>query len=403
MTTSIDTNLPVECVQKSDPNYAAFHHVSWYVGNSLQAASFFVTRFGFRIVAYRGPETGSPLLSSYVVANGGVRLVFTAPVTGPDYQNGRASGNDRKILKEIHEHLTTHGDGVKDIAFEVHDVRSIWEHATANEAESVCEPTVTWDDNRANGKVITATIATFGSTMHSLVDRSDYRGIFLPGYQEVSADDPINALLPPINYIEIDHCVGNQPWNGLDKIVKYYENALDFHRFWTVDDKSMCSDYSAMRSIVVASPGNVIKMPLNEPAAGLKQSQIEEFVNYYNGAGCQHIAFRTHDIIATVCNLKKRGVRFLRVPPAYYEETRKRLASSSVTVAEDINILQMHNILIDYDEGGYLLQIFAKHVVNRPTVFIEIIQRKNFTGFGAGNFKSLFEAFEREQEKRGNY
>ncbi|GLA01609.1 hypothetical protein AnigIFM60653_000543 [Aspergillus niger] len=383
-----------------NPSYTGFDHIRWYVGNARQAATYFVAQFGFNIVAYRGPETGSHLSCSYVVTNGNARFVFTAPITSPNNTwDKRASGADRQQLDEIHAHLTKHGDGVKDIAFAVDDVTGVWEHAVQHGAISIQEPKLLKDQS---GEVRSATIQTYGDTAHTLINRSAYQGIFLPGYQAVSGQDRLNDLLPEIDVIEIDHCVGNQGWDGLDSIVKYYEDALNFHRYWTVDDKDMCSEYSAMRSIVMASPNEVIKMPMNEPATGLKKSQIEEFVEYYNGPGCQHIAFRTPNILQAVENLTTRGVTFLSVPETYYANMRKRLASANITLAEDINLLQKYNILIDFDEGGYLLQIFTKHVVDRPTVFLEIIQRENFDGFGAGNFKSLFEAFERDQEMRGN-
>ncbi|PWY93735.1 4-hydroxyphenylpyruvate dioxygenase 2 [Aspergillus sclerotioniger CBS 115572] len=383
-----------------NPNYTGFDHISWYVGNARQAATYFVAHFGFSIVAYRGPETGSYLSCSYVVMNGKARFVFTAPVTSPNNTwNTRASDADRQHLNEMQAHLTKHGDGVKDIAFAVDDVTGVWEHAVQNGGTSIQKPELLKDDT---GEVLSATIQTFGDTAHTLINRSAYHGIFLPGYQAVSGLDRLNDLLPKIDVIEIDHCVGNQGWDGLDSIVKYYEDAFNFHRYWTVDDKDMCSDYSAMRSVVVASPNEVIKMPMNEPAIGKKMSQIEEFVEYYNGPGCQHIAFLTPNIITAVENLTKRGVNFLSVPETYYTNMRSRLAAANMTIAEDINALQKYNILIDFDEGGYLLQIFTKHVVDRPSVFLEIIQRENFDGFGAGNFKSLFEAFERDQALRGN-
>ncbi|GKZ90962.1 hypothetical protein AnigIFM59636_003102 [Aspergillus niger] len=382
-----------------NPSYTGFDHIRWYVGNARQAATYFVAQFGFSIVAYRGPETGSHLSCSYVVTNGNARFVFTAPITSPNNTwDKRASGADRQQLDEIHAHLTKHGDGVKDIAFAVDDVTGVWEHAVQHGAISIQEPKLLKDQS---GEVRSATIQTYGDTAHTLINRSAYQGTFLPGYQAVSGQDRLNDLLPEIDVIEIDHCVGNQGWDGLDSIVNY-EDALNFHRYWTVDDKDMCSEYSAMRSIVMASPNEVIKMPMNEPATGLKKSQIEEFVEYYNGPGCQHIAFRTPNILQAVENLTTRGVTFLSVPETYYANMRTRLASANITLAEDINLLQKYNILIDFDEGGYLLQIFTKHVVDRPTVFLEIIQRENFDGFGAGNFKSLFEEFERDQEMRGN-
>ncbi|PYH45181.1 4-hydroxyphenylpyruvate dioxygenase family protein [Aspergillus saccharolyticus JOP 1030-1] len=383
-----------------NPNYTGYDYVSWYVGNARQAATYFVAHFGFSISAYRGPETGSYLTCSYVVSNGTARFVFTAPIVAADNASENRSEEDRGLLAEIQAHLNKHGDGVKDIAFQVDDVTGVWEHAVKNGALSLQEPTILKDE--IDGEVLRATIKTYGDTAHTLINRSAYRGPFLPGYSAVPGLDRLNDVLPPVNVIEIDHCVGNQPWDGLDTIVKFYEDALNFHRYWTVDDKEMCSEFSAMRSAVVASPNEVIKMPMNEPAVGLKKSQIEEFVDYYNGAGCQHIAFRTHDIISAVENLGKRGVNFLTVPENYYATMKKRLAASNVSIAENIDTLQKYNILIDFDEGGYLLQIFTKHVVDRPTVFIEIIQRENFDGFGAGNFRSLFEAFERDQAARGN-
>ncbi|KAJ5174131.1 4-hydroxyphenylpyruvate dioxygenase [Penicillium canariense] len=387
-------------ISSINPNYTGFDYISWYVGNARQAATYFVAHFGFKINAYCGPETGSYLTSSYVVSNGNARFVFTCPITGPDNTSEtRASEDDRRFLNEIYAHLTKHGDGVKDIAFQVDDVTGAWEHAIENGATSIQKPTLMHDED---GAVLCATIKTYGDTAHSLINRLEYRGVFLPGFHPVTNMDRLNEQLPKVDLIEIDHCVGNQPWNGLDDMVKYYENALNFHRYWSVDDKDMCSEYSALRSVVVASPNEVIKMPMNEPAAGLKKSQIEEFVEYYNGAGCQHIAFRTNNIIEVVESLMKRGVDFLSVPESYYIDIRERLGSKSISIAEDIKLLEMYNILIDFDEGGYLLQIFTKHVVNRPTVFMEIIQRENFDGFGAGNFKSLFEAFEREQALRGN-
>ncbi|KAE8359335.1 4-hydroxyphenylpyruvate dioxygenase 2 [Aspergillus caelatus] len=365
------------------------------------AASYFVSHFGFTAVAYRGPETGSYLTSSYVVANGAVRFVFTGPITGPENEwEVRASEDDHQLLNEIHDHLRKHGDGVKDIAFEVNDVEAIWAYASKRNGTVITQPTAL--NEGTDGEVRLATIQTYGDTVHTLIDRSKYRGLFLPGFKAIAGLDKLNSLLPPVELIDIDHCVGNQPWDGLDGAVKYYERVFSFHRYWSVDDKDMCSDYSAMRSIVVTSPNARIKMPMNEPAAGLKKSQIQEFVQYYQGAGCQHIAFSTKDIVQTVENLSKRGVEFLTVPDSYYTVLRNRLAVSKLDILESLEQLQKYNILLDFDEGGYLLQIFTKHVVERPTVFLEIIQRHNFDGFGAGNFKSLFEAFERDQEARGN-
>ncbi|KMU77310.1 4-hydroxyphenylpyruvate dioxygenase [Coccidioides immitis RMSCC 3703] len=355
----------------------------------------------FTQIAYKGPENGSPYIASYVVENGDARFVFIAPICGPTDESVPES--EKILLREIHEHLTKHGDGVKDIAFRVTtDVKEIWDKAVKHGARPVADPTIVQSESPFSGEIQMATIGAYGDTTHTFINRETYNGPFLPGYTIVNERDLINNHLPAVNFIDIDHCVGNQPWNGVDKAVKFYEECLDFHRYWSVDDNLMCSDYSAMRSIVIASPDEVIKMPLNEPAVGKKRSQIEEFVDYYNGAGVQHIAFRTDDIITAVTNLRERGMQFLSVPTTYYTEIREKLDQSNLVLNESVELLQKLNILIDFDEGGYLLQIFAKHVLDRPTVFIEIIQRNNFDGFGAGNFKALFQAFEREQALRGN-
>ncbi|PGG96774.1 4-hydroxyphenylpyruvate dioxygenase [Helicocarpus griseus UAMH5409] len=392
------------------PEYYGFDHITWYVGNAKQAASYFITRLGFNPIAYSGPETGSRSLASYVVTNGSAIFVFKSPIcdkiieiSNGTNDNPELSKLEKQVLTNIHEHLANHGDGVKDIAFRINGhVKATWDKAVIRGAVSVIEPMSISGQDPGSGKVELATIKSYGDTTHTLINRDNFTGCFMPGYVPVDEEDPINEYLPSVELLEIDHCVGNQPWNGLDKAVKFYEECLDFHRYWTVDDSTMCSEYSAMRSVVVASPNEVIKMPLNEPAAGKKKSQIEEFVDYYNGSGVQHIALRTNDIITVVTNLRKRGVQFLSVPASYYDSIRTRLAGSNLVVNESIDALQALDILIDFDEQGYLLQIFTKHVVDRPTVFLEVIQRNNFDGFGAGNFKSLFEAFEREQGVRGN-
>ncbi|OJJ46843.1 hypothetical protein ASPZODRAFT_65754 [Penicilliopsis zonata CBS 506.65] len=387
--------------QSSNPDYTGFDHLTWYVGNALQSASFFITRYGFEPVAYRGPETGSHLVACYVVRNGRAVMQFMAPVADSNIieVDARASATDRQLARDIHEHLSRHGDGVKDIAFQVTHVAEVWAHAVRNGAQPVQLPVQTADEK---GEVCWATIGAYGDTTHTLINRSQYRGDFLPGYLEVAGSDGINKVLPPIDLVEIDHCVGIQLSEGLDEVVKYYETAFNFRQYWPVDDTQMCSAYSAMRSVVMASPNKVIKMPMNKPAVGVERSQIEEFVDYYNGAGCQHIAFRTGDIIQTVDHLSKRGVLFLEVPRSYYSDLKKRLGEKHESVSARIELLQRYNIFVDFDESGYLLQIFAKHITDRPTVFIEIIQRENFDGFGAGDFKSLFEASEREQAGRKN-
>ncbi|KAJ9361948.1 hypothetical protein DTO027B9_379 [Paecilomyces variotii] len=380
-------------------SYRGYDHVHWYVGNAKQAASYYVTRMGFERIAYRGLETGCRSVCSHVIRNGDITFILSSPLRSLD-QIDRFSQEEQELLKEIHAHLEKHGDAVKDVAFEVDSVDAVFNAAVKNGAKVVSHPKVLEDEN---GQVKVATIQTYGETTHTLVERNSYKGGFLPGYRiENGAKDPIASLLPEVGLRVIDHCVGNQDWDEMDKVCEYYEKALGFHRFWSVDDKDICTDYSALKSIVMASPNDVVKMPINEPAKGKKQSQIEEYVDFYNGAGVQHIALRTDNIIRDITNLKARGVEFIKVPDTYYEDMKIRLKKSGMVLEEDFETLRSLDILIDFDEGGYLLQLFTKHLMDRPTVFIEIIQRNNFSGFGAGNFKSLFEAIEREQELRGN-
>lgn len=253
-----------------------------------------------------------------------------------------------------------------------------------------------------HGSVWLATIATYGDTEHTFVQRNGYKGLFMPGFTLPRSKDPLEELLPSVGLNYIDHCVGNQPDGEMVKACEMYEQQLGFHRFWSVDDSQIHTEYSALRSIVMADPTEKVKMPINEPASGKKKSQITEYCEYYGGAGVQHIALNTKDVITAVTNLRARGMEFLTVPSSYYENLRLRLAHSSTKVLEDLTVIQNLDILVDFDEGGYLLQIFTKPVQDRPTVFIEIIQRRGFEGFGAGNFKALFEAIEREQELRGN-
>lgn len=371
--------------------YSGYDHVTWYVGNAKQAASYYITRMGFRSAAYKGLETGSRNVCAHVVENGSVRFVFVSAL--------RDKGDDDWV-NEIQDHVSKHGDAVKDVAFAVDDVKGVYASAIANGAVSISPPTVTEDDH---GEVIMAKISTYGDTTHTLIQRDDYHGVFLPGFRQILDVDPINLLLNDSIPLEvIDHCVGNQDWNEMDLACEYYEKILGFHRFWSVDDKDIYTEFSALKSVVMASPDERIKMPINEPAQGKKKSQIEEFIEFYNGPGVQHIALRTNDILTTVANMRRRGVEFISVPENYYKSMKLRLSKSTLKLNEDFDTIEKLNILIDYDEKGYLLQLFTKPLLDRPTIFIEIIQRNNFEGFGAGNFKSLFEAIEREQEKRGN-
>ncbi|KAL2822008.1 Glyoxalase/Bleomycin resistance protein/Dihydroxybiphenyl dioxygenase [Aspergillus granulosus] len=388
------TTLP-----SSIASYRGYDHVHWYVGNAKQAASYYITRMGFKRIAYSGLETNSRAVCSHVIRNGTITFVLTSPLRSLD-QVDRFSPEEQELLKEIHYHLEQHGDAVKDVAFEVDSVEAVYSAAVANGAKAVKEPKVIED---ADGRIVTATIQTYGQTTHTLVERGGYRGVFLPGYRiESGNEDPVAALLPDVGLNRIDHCVGNQDWDEMDKICEYYEKALGFHRFWSVDDKQICTEFSALKSIVMASPNEIVKMPINEPAKGKKQSQIEEYVDFYNGAGVQHIALLTDNIIRDITNLKARGVEFIKVPNTYYEDIKIRLKKTGLKLNEDFETIRALDILIDFDENGYLLQLFTKHLMDRPTVFIEIIQRNNFSGFGAGNFKSLFEAIEREQALRGN-
>lgn len=289
---------------------------------------------------------------------------------------------------------------IPDVAFEVDNVDAIYSAAVSSGAATISAP---HDISDTYGSVRLATIRTYGDTTHTLIQKNDYTGIFLPGYRpESSAADPLQKYLPQVNLEAIDHCVGNQDWDEMENACDYYEKVLGFHRFWSVDDKDICTEYSALKSIVMSSPNDVVKMPINEPAKGKKQSQIEEYVDFYGGPGVQHIALRTDNIVRDITNLKARGVEFIKVPETYYDSMKMRLKKSGLKLNEDFEVLKSLDILIDFDEGGYLLQLFTKHLMDRPTVFIEIIQRNNFDGFGAGNFKSLFEAIEREQDARGN-
>jgi len=387
------------------PNFRGYDHITWYVGNAKQAASFYTTRLGFYTIAYKGLETGSRYIASHVVANGNIRFVLTSAIkshTALD-DDEPISYEERSLLKEIHQHLEKHGDAVKDVAFEVDSVEAVYRQAVEQDAVSVQPPRTLRDES---GSVTAAIIRTYGDTTHTLISRDSYDGVFLPGYQPIPSAkvDPLQKLLPSVKLEAIDHCVGNQDWGAMEAACQYYEKCLSFHRFWSIDDSRISTEFSALNSIVMASPNNVVKMPINEPAPGKKKSQIEEYVDFYGGAGVQHIALRTDNIIAAVSNMRARGVEFINVPETYYTTMRMRLKTDKRNwqLQEDFDTIQRLNILIDFDEGGYLLQLFTKPLMDRPTVFIEIIQRNNFYGFGAGNFKSLFEAIEREQAERGN-
>lgn len=355
-------------------------YVELYVGNAKQAAHYYKTAFGFQSLAYAGLETGIRDRASYVLKQDKIRLVLTTALTSDS---------------PIGEHVKKHGDGVKVIALWVDDATSAFEETTKRGAKPFMEPTVEEDEH---GRVVRSGIYTYGETVHLFVERKDYKGLFLPGYKQwESTYNP-----SPVGLKFIDHMVGNVGWGQMNQWVQWYEDVMGFVNFLTFDDKQIHTEYSALMSKVMSNGNGRIKFPINEPAEGKKRSQIEEYLDFYEGSGVQHIAVATDDIISTVTKLRERGVEFLSAPPhAYYEEIPARLGVHMSMMKEDINEIEKLSILVDADEDGYLLQIFTKPVEDRPTLFFEIIQRMGAKGFGAGNFKALFESIEREQEKRG--
>ncbi len=355
-------------------------YVEFYVGNAKQAAHFYKTAFGFQSYAYAGLETGMKDRVSYVLKQDKIRLVLTTALRSDS---------------PIGEHVKKHGDGVKVIALWVEDATSAWEETTKRGAVSFMEPTLEKDEH---GEVVRSGIYTYGETVHIFVERKNYNGIFLPGFTNWESDyNP-----EPVGLKFIDHMVGNVGWGEMNTWVKWYEDVMGFVNFLSFDDNQIHTEYSALMSKVMSNGNGRIKFPINEPAVGKKRSQIEEYIDFYEGPGAQHIAVATDDIINTVTQLRARGVEFLSAPPqAYYDEIPARLGVHMEMMKEDIKILQSLSIMIDADEEGYLLQIFTKPVEDRPTLFFEIIQRMGARGFGAGNFKALFESIEREQEKRG--
>lgn len=373
-------------IKPEEGEYLGFDHLHFWVGNAYQSAAYYISRFGFEPYAYRGLETGSRTVMTQVVKQNDVVFAFSSPLE-PDNH-------------EMNRHTSAHGDGVKDVAFTVADCAAMFRRAVNAGAKVIKEPRV---HETADGTCVLATIeAGYKDTWHTFVERTSYRGTFLPGFEPVKDTDPQVSLVEPVNLQFVDHCVSNQPDGEMERVVQWYQDKLAFHRFWSVDDKQLHTEYSSLRSIVVADYHERVKMPINEPADGMRKSQIQEFVEYYGGPGIQHIALNTRDIISSVMRLRQRGVSFIRVPDTYYEDLKIRLGKSVTTVKEDIDKLQSLGILVDFDEEGYLLQIFTKPVQDRPTVFIEIIHRRTHEGFGVGNFKSLFEAIEREQALRGN-
>lgn len=351
-------------------------HIEFYVGNAKQAALFYQHVMGFQLVAYAGPETGIRDRVSYVLQQDKIRFLLTASLQPDTF---------------ISKHVTKHGDGVKVLALWVDDARKSFAETTSRGAAAVHEPTVMKDEH---GEVIVASIQTYGKTIHTFVERKNYTGAFLPGYRSVQQ----SFKATPIGLKYIDHCVGNVELGQMNIWVEFYEKVMGFSLLVTFDDKDISTEYSALMSKVVSNGNGYIKFPINEPAQGKKKSQIEEYLDFYKGAGVQHIAIATDDIIHTVGELRKRGLEFLYVPESYYDDVLDRVGN----IEEDLKELKKLNILIDRDEEGYLLQIFTKPVQDRPTLFFEIIERNGAKSFGKGNFKALFEAIEREQELRGN-
>ena len=350
-------------------------YVELYVGNAKQSAHFYKTAFGFQSVAYAGLETGLKDRVSYVLQQDKIRLVLTSPLEkdGP-----------------VNEHINKHGDGVKVIALWVDDATKAWKETTSRGAVSFMEPVKEEDEY---GYVMKSGIHTYGETVHIFVERGQYNGAFLPGFKKWESD--YNPAPTGLRYI--DHMVGNVGWGEMNKWCEFYAKVMGFTQLVSFDDKDISTEYTALMSKVMSNGTGRIKFPINEPAEGRKKSQIEEYIDFYNGAGVQHIAVATNNIIETVTSLRERGVEFLYVPDNYYDDVLERVGE----IDEDLEPLRKLNILIDRDDEGYLLQIFTKPVLDRPTMFFEIIQRKGAQSFGKGNFKALFESIEREQEMRG--
>jgi len=352
-----------------------FDHARFTVGNALQSAHYYETVFGFDRVAYRGLEQGNRDRASYALRQNDVVFVLESPYHGDS---------------PLNNWLVRHGDGVRDIAFRVDDAEAAWKHTVGLGAKSALEPREHKDEG---GRVVLSAIETYGDVTHTFVQRENYDGPFLPGY------DPAQSRTggQHVGLETIDHVVGNQPEHEMENVVQFYENIFGFQRLWTVDDKDISTEYTSLRSVVVSTEDEAVKMPINEPAEGVKKSQIEEYVEFNAGAGVQHIAMSTSNIVDTIKALVANGADFLYVPDTYYDTLGERVG----TIDEDIETLRSLGILVDRDDRGYLLQLFTRPVQDRPTLFFEIIQRKQARSFGKGNFKALFESIEREQERRG--
>jgi 4-hydroxyphenylpyruvate dioxygenase len=375
----MDTLLQEKKQTVSSPDFLPLQgtdYVEFYVGNAKQAAHFYKTAFGFQSLAYAGPETGMKDKVSYVIRQNKLTFVLTTPLR---------SGN------EIADHIYKHGDGVKVLALKVDDATAAFNETTKRGGKAYMQPTSLKDDA---GEVVLSGIHTYGDTVHLFVERKNYDGIFLPGFRKWESS--YNPTSTGLQYV--DHCVGNVGWNQMNPWVKFYEEVMGFRNILSFDDKDISTEYSALMSKVMSNGNGFVKFPINEPAEGKKKSQVEEYLDFYNGEGVQHVAIATNNIIETVTELQKRGVEFLSIPSNYYETVLDRVGK----IDEDLAPLQQLGILVDRDDEGYLLQIFTKPLEDRPTLFFEIIQRKGAKSFGKGNFKALFEALEREQDARGN-
>ena len=376
MPTTIAAPTKTPAVEKDFLPLQGTDYIEFYVGNAKQAAHFYKTVFGFQSLAYSGPETGTKEKASYAIRQNKLTFLLTTPLR---------SGN------AIADHIAKHGDGVKAIALKVEDATSAWEETTSRGGKSFLEPMTLTD---GDGQLVMSGIHTYGETVHLFIERENYHGVFMPGFRawESTYDAPETGLL------YVDHCVGNVGWNQMNPWVKFYEDVMGFRNILSFDDKDISTEYSALMSKVMSNGNGYVKFPINEPAEGKKKSQVEEYLDFYDGEGVQHVAIATNDILKTVTELQKRGLAFLNIPSSYYETVLDRVGH----IDEDLEPLQRLGILVDRDDEGYLLQIFTKPVEDRPTLFFEIIQRKGAKSFGKGNFKALFEALEREQEARGN-
>jgi len=352
-------------------------YVEFYIGNAKQAAHYYMSAFGFQALAYAGPETGVKDRASYAVRQHKLTFVLTTPLRSDN---------------PIADHIYKHGDGVKALSLRVPDATSAWEETTRRGARSYMEPVRMKDEN---GELVMSGIHTYGDTVHLFIERNNYTGLFMPGYRAWG-----NPYFKPADtgLLYVDHCVGNVGWNQMNPWVKFYEDVMGFKNILSFDDEDISTEYSALMSKVMSSGNGFVKFPINEPAEGKRKSQVEEYLEFYNGEGCQHVALATNDIVKTVTELQSRGVEFLKVPTSYYDDLLDRVGH----IDEDLGPLRELGILVDRDNEGYLLQLFSKPVEDRPTLFFEIIQRKGAKSFGKGNFKALFEAIEREQEARGN-